>query len=156
MKNNIQFVGGFLLITILLLSCSSKNRWNYLPPLKIEVSKNLANNSEIVAFISDNTEALNNWSIRFEDLVVDCTPFVVKAESELTDEEKKVYGKLMLEFVASMGQFAVYVAEMQQSATTVSYALNDEQLEAMKVINTEFENRIVEINSRYKDFGKEE
>ncbi len=151
-KNLYLFIG---IILIGLFACSSAEK-DYLPPLKIEVPDNLKDNAEAVSFISETSKALNQWSISLEDLVVECKPYIEKEESELSAIEKLKLGKIMMEFVANMGQFAVKIAEIEQNATTIEYNLNEDQLEAMTAIMTQFENRVSEINAKYQDFGKEE
>lgn len=158
MKN---LVGHFFIVSLVFLiisSCSSDKakKGDYLPPLKAEIPESLQDNDEAKKFIEESTDALNQWSITLEDLVVECEPFVGKDESELSAMDKLKLGKIMMEFVANMGQFAVKVAEMEQFATSIEDGLDDQEMEAMAVVMDSFENRINEINEKYKNFGKEQ
>jgi hypothetical protein len=156
MKKSLLFFGKLTLILLMLSSCSTDRKGDYLTPLKAEIPEALKENAEAIAFINESTSALNEWSIKFEDLVVECEPFIGKEESELSTMDKLKLGKIMMEFVASMGQFAVNMAEMDQNATTVEYYLDDAGQEALHVVVTIFENRINELNTKYQDFGKED
>jgi len=140
----------------LLWSCNCKKNGDYLPPLKPTIPELLKENQEVVIFIEESTKVLNKWSVTLEDLVVECKPYIGKNEVELSESEKLKLGKIMMDFVASLGQFAVNVAELEQNTSTVEYDLNDEELRAMDTIKTVFKSRIEEINLKYRDFGKEE
>lgn len=135
---------------------NTKKKGDYLPPIKAEIPEALRENDEAISYIEETTEALNHWSVVFEDLVVECEPYIGKDESELTTIEKLKLGKIMMEFVANIGQFAVSVAEIDQNTTTIEYDLDDEELEALLTIKNIFEARIEELNIKYQDFGKED
>lgn len=155
-------IGIHLLIALLFLSqgwsCTSEKEKsaNYLPPFEVEVPRELKGNKNIENFIDESKTSLNKWSNALEDLAVQCEPYVGKEESELTTMEKVMLGKIMMEFVANMGQFAVKVAEMEQMATAIEEDLNPEELQALAAVMNSFELRIQEINDKYKDFGKDQ
>jgi hypothetical protein len=147
-----------ILILFSLTNCSSNKakKGDYLPLLKTEIPASLKDNEEAKKFIEESTSVLNQWSVTFEDLVVECEPFVGKDESELSTMDKLKLGKIMMEFVANMGQFAVKMAEMEQFATSIEDGLDEDEMQAMAAVMDAFEIRIQEINTKYKDFGKEQ
>jgi len=156
MRKRIRLIGVMLLATVFFMSCSLNRKGNYLPPIKIEIPEILENNAEVSNFIEQSTVAINDWAIILEDLVVECAPYIGKTEVELSATEKEKLGKAMMDFVANMGEFAVKMAELEQTASTIEYNLSEEELEPWKLINTQFKNRIDELNKKYQDFGKEE
>ncbi len=157
MKSNLFRVAMVFLISLLIISCTSDNKKaSYLPELAIEIPESLKDNPEAIEFINVSTVALNQWSIVFEDLVIECEPFAGKTEEELSTMDKLKLGKIMMEFMANMGQFAVKIAEMEQSVTMVEDGLNEEEAEALVVVMDTFEKRIEEIGSKYENIGKEE
>ncbi len=156
MKSIILKGAMLLMISFLVFSCSSeKKKANYLPELIIEVPESLKDNPEAVEFIDASSETLNLWSVTFEDLVVECEPFAGKTEEELSTMDKLKLGKIMMKFMANMGQFAVKVAEMEQSVTMIEDGLNQEEAEALMLVMNTFEKRIEEIGDKYENFGKE-
>lgn len=156
MKNSLLFFGKLTLVLLIISACSTERKGDYLPPLKTEIPEALKANADAITFIEESIVALNEWSVTFEDFVVECEPFIGKEESELSTMDKLELGKIMMEFVASMGQFAVNMAEMDQNATTVEYYLDATGQEALHGVLTIFENRITELNIKYQDFGKED
>lgn len=153
----IHLLFAFFLLTLSSACSSEKEKSaNYLPPFEVEVPKELKGNKPIEKFIDESKTSLNKWSNALEDLAVQCEPYVGKEESELTTMEKVKLGKIMMEFVANMGQFAVKVAEMEQMATAIEEDLNPEELQALTAVMDSFELRIQEINHKYKDFGKDQ
>ncbi|HAN00510.1 MAG TPA: hypothetical protein DCQ26_18100 [Marinilabiliales bacterium] len=144
------------ILGLLIIGCSPEKKGNYLSKLEVEIPDVLKGNANIVAFINENAEVLNQWSVTLEDLVVDCSPYLGKEEEELTDADRAKLGKNMMEFVANLGQFAVYSAELQQMMTTVEAELPDDQLAAFATIKNQLETRMQEIQNKYIDFGKEQ
>lgn len=156
-KSVIKLLGGIIVLVFIHYSCGSdKNKADYLPELKAEIPASLKDNPEAVTFIENSTDALNQWSITMEDLVVECEPFVNKDESELTTMDKMKLGKAMMEFTANMGKFAVKMAEMEQTATMIEDGMDEQEMEALATVMDSFEKRMQEINEKYADFGKEE
>ncbi|PKP10035.1 MAG: hypothetical protein CVU09_09015 [Bacteroidetes bacterium HGW-Bacteroidetes-4] len=149
-------VFSFLLTLGWACTSDKEKNANYLPPFEVEIPNELKGNKAIEKFIDESQTALNKWSYALEDLAGQCEPYVGKEESELTTMEKVKLGKIMMEFVANMGQFAVKVAEMEQTATAIEENLNPEELQALTTVMNSFELRIQEINHKYKDFGKDQ
>lgn len=158
MKNTIRqsILAFFVVLTLSNCSTDKAKKGNYLPPLKAEIPETLKNNDEAKKFIIESTDILNHWSVTLEDLVVECEPFAGKDESELSTMDKLKLGKIMMEFVANMGQFAVKIAEMEQMATSIEDGLDEQEMQAMAAVMDAFEQRIEAINKKYKDFGKEQ
>jgi len=156
MKRSITLLGTVIIATLIFIACTPQKKGDYLPPIKAEIPEALSDNVEAISYIEETTDALNKWSVVFEDLVVECEPYIGKDESELSTIEKLKLGKIMMEFVANIGQFAVNVAEIDQNTSTVEYDLNDEELEAMLIIINIFQARIEELNTKYQNFGKED
>lgn len=143
-------------VFLVLISCSNDSKKaDYLPELQIEIPEVLKENTEAVLFIESSAEVLNQWSITFEDLVIECEPYSGKTEEELSTMDKLKLGKIMMDFMANMGQFAVKVAEIEQSVTMISDGLNKDEAAALELVMSTFEQRITEIGKKYKDFGKE-
>ena len=153
MRKSLQLLGIVMISVVVFLSCSLEKEGNYLTPIKHEIPELLENNIEVVTFIQQNTKDLNNWAIVLEDLVVQCEPYIGKSESELSDTDKQKLGKIMMDLVANMGQFSVYVAEMQQNESTIEYDLNEKELQAFTLIKNQFDIRVEEINTKYLNFG---
>jgi uncharacterized protein YsxB (DUF464 family) len=156
MKSKVLIICVAIIIAIVSVSCLSEKKGDYLPPIKVEIPEALQSNTDAVTFINQSSEVLNQWSVTFEDLGVECEPFVGKEESELSTMDKLKLGKIMMEFMANMGQFAVKVAEMEQTASMIEDGLNEQEIEAMEVVMDSFDARIEELNDKYQDFGKEE
>jgi len=148
----------FLLLPIVFLtlfSCSSDSKKaEYLPELDIVVPEVLQGNSEAVQFIETSTNVLNQWSVTFEDLVIQCEPFAGKTEEELSTMDKLKLGKIMMDFMSSMGQFAVKVAEIEQSVTMISDGLSTDEAAALDFVMSTFKQRIDDIGKKYENFGK--
>jgi len=145
-------------ITMLFFSyCSnSSKKGDYLPELKIAVPEILKDNTEAVLFIQNSQKTLNQWSVTFEDLAIACKPYADKTEEELSAVEKLRLGKIMLEFMSGMGKFAVEIAEIEQTLTTIEDGMTESESEALKKIMASFEKRINEIGKKYENFGDED
>lgn len=145
-----------VIVVALIVSCNSnQSDVNYLPELKVEIPDELADNTEAIEFIKNSTAALNQWSITFEDLVIECEPFIGKTEEELSTMDKLKMGKIIMELMANMGKFTMQVGELEKSASIIADGLNEQEVKAFNLVQESFKNRITELGEKYKDFGKQ-
>jgi len=148
-----------LLIVLFISSCNSKlekRNPNFLQPLSIEIPDDVKNDTELVGIIESSEKAINEFSDNIERLAIDGKDFLKKSKSgeEVSIMDQLKVGKLMLEFasnstqmVASMEKFNTYVESKKGQGI-----INDEQLKALEQVGKYFEERIDQINKKYKDY----
>jgi len=146
---------SIIIILLALSSCSTKNDYDYLPALQIDIPQDLRNNPDAVSFINDNTLMLNKWAKKFENLVVECKPYVTKKDDELTFDEREKLGKTMMELVDGMGKFSVDVTKMQQDASLLKCELSDNEVVSLNQVMEILNQRAKIINKKYFNPGKE-
>lgn len=154
-----NLIRAMLMVIILLPLChctEGSKKGNYLPELRIEIPDAIKDNTEAVLFIENSQMIINQWSNTFEDLVIAGEPYVSKTEEELSAVDKLKLGKIMMDFMSGMGKFAVEIADIEQTLTTIEDGMTEKESNAMETVMTSFNKRISEIGKKYENFGNEE
>ncbi len=152
----VKIITTLLLINMLVFSCSDENKRNadFLSPMKIEIADEIKGDPELVKVIESSEKAINEFSDNIEQLAIDGKDILSKKDEELSLIDGMKAGKLMVEFVsnstqmvASMEKFHTYVESKKEQGI-----INDEQLKALEQVGKSFENRINQINEKYKNY----
>jgi hypothetical protein len=141
-------------IIFILLSCSSGPKPaepNYLPPIKAEIPADLQDNKEIVDYINTTTDALNDVSRELEDLYVKIEPYADIPESEISTMDKLRISKYAIQFTAEMAKLGAKMATMKETYHLMSDDLDEDEHQALEVINATFLKRVEQLNDKYKD-----
>lgn len=137
-----------------ILSCSSgpkQSEPNYLPPIKAEIPAELQNNEDIVEYINTTTDVLNNISRELENLYIKIEPYANIPESELSTLDKLRISKYAIQFTAEMAKLGAKIVTMKETYHLMSDDLDEEEQQALEVINTTFMKRVEQLNDKYKD-----
>jgi hypothetical protein len=160
MRTILKTITVLFIANIFLSACaggeSNQRNANFLPPLKITIADEIKGDTELVEVIESSEKAINEFSDNIEQLAIDGKDLFEKSKN---DEEASVMdklkaGKLMIEFasnstqmIATMEKFTTYMDHKKEQGT-----ITDEQLKALEQVGTAFNNRIEEINKKYKDY----
>jgi len=160
MKNTLKILLLLLFTNTVLISCAGdtkkKSNANFLPPLEIEITEDIKNDTELVGVVKSSEKAINEFSNNIEQLLVDGED-IFKEDFNIEEAslmEKVKAGKLFLEFgknstqmLTTMEKFNTYVEERQ---TTGDF--NESQIEALKQVGESIENRMKTINKKYEHY----
>ena len=156
MKITVKPVMLLLTAFLLLASCGSKNERNpdFLPPVKIKIPDAVKDDPELVKLIESSEKSINEFSDNIERLAVDGKDILSKKEEDYTLTDGLKAGKLMMQFVSNSTQmastlsdFSKYVEKKQEQGM-----LNEQQYKALEAVEKTLEERIDQINEKYKDY----
>ncbi len=146
------------LASIILTACSGdKNKRNsdFLAPIEIAIPAEIEGDAELVDLVKSSEKSINEFSDNIEQLIIDGGGILEKSKQEGAEAsmmDKLKAGKIMLEFasnstqiVTTMEKFDTYVQEKQKQGD-----INDTQLKALEQTGKAFENRMNELNEKYK------
>jgi len=147
-----------LLIVLFISSCDSKKEKrnpDFLKPLKIEIPKELENNKDAISFIKSSEKAINEFSDNIEELALDGKDVLFKDVEEMGAMDKIKLGKMAVQFVSNSTQMAGVLEEAQKYVEKAkANGLDESQIKSLEIIEKTVENRITEINNKYKDYFK--
>lgn len=160
MRTILKTITVLFIANIFLSACtggeSNQRNANFLPPLKITIADEIKGDTELVEVIESSEKAINEFSDNIEQLAFDGKDLFEKSKNgeEASVMDKLKAGKLMIEFasnstqmIATMEKFTTYMDHKKEQGT-----ITDEQLKALEQVGTAFNNRIEEINKKYKDY----
>jgi glycerol-3-phosphate responsive antiterminator len=147
-----------LLIVLFISSCDSKKEKrnpDFLKPLKIEIPKELENNEDAIAFIRSSENAINEFSDNIEELALNGKDVLFKDVDEMGTMDKIKLGKMAVQFVSNSTQMAGVLEDAQKYVEKAkANGLDESQIKSLEIIEKTVENRITEINNKYKDYFK--
>ena len=147
-----------LLIVLFISSCNSKKEKrnpDFLKPLKIEIPKELENNEDAIAFIRSSENAINEFSDNIEELALNGKDVLFKDVDEMGTMDKIKLGKMAVQFVSNSTQMAGVLEDAQKYVEKAkANGLDESQIKSLEIIEKTVENRITEINNKYKDYFK--
>jgi len=153
MKN----LGSKIVIILLfgfIAACSSENKRNanFLPLISIEIPEEVKDNPELVEVIKSSEKAINEFSDNIEQLVLEGKEVLDKKEEERSLGDNLKIGKLTIQFVSNSAELAGLIDEFDSYKNNQKDQglINDAQLKALEKVGESFENRIQEINNKYK------
>lgn len=147
----------FLFIAVLLNSCgdnkNEERNKDFLTPLKIEIPTELAENTEAVEFIQSSESAINEFSDNIEELAIEGKDILSKKTEELDAMDKIKLGKMAIHFVSNSTQMASALQNVQLYIENAeSNGLKESQIKTLENVEKAMENRITEINNKYKNY----
>jgi polyhydroxyalkanoate synthesis regulator protein len=143
-------------INLILVSCGSKTDRDsdFLPLVKIQIPEEIKGDQELVDLIKSSEKSINEFSDNIERLAVDGKDILSKKEEDYTLTDGLKAGKLMLQFVSNstqmtsaMQNFTTYVEKKQEQGI-----INEQQYKALEQVGKSLENRIDQINKKYKNY----
>lgn len=142
-----------ILLTAILLtpSCVSSPFSNSLPPLKIKIPSEIQHNKEIVDFIENAENAINEYSVISEEMAEEYKDLQKKKEKDLTvfDKVKKV--TLLGQYTENFSEFSEQYTKLMKQTEALKDGLNEEQKLALTTLVDTLENRMEQIEIKYKD-----
>jgi len=148
MRNLTQLVITAIVI-VLALSCVNSSS-KTLPPLQIEIPAELKGNDEIVEFIENAKDAINNYSETAEKLAEDCKQFAGKNEEDLSVFDKVKMVATLGQYKANFAEFADQYSKMVEETEVFDKGLNDNQALALATVMDAFKERMEQLELKYK------
>ena len=151
------------IIATFLFSCSSNNEEassnsndsDKLPALKIEVPSELKGNKDAEEIITTGEEMINKFSNTLEDIIKDNKNIIGKKSDDLSFMEQIQVGKIAVQIAASMAEFAPKFINFQSKIENFKKGdIFDEEAKAIDKVGEAFEQRMNEIEEKYKDLAK--
>ncbi len=159
MKNLIKIILGVLLIGFVFIACSSGNKRNsnFLPPLSIEISNEISDDTKLVKVIRSSEKAINELSDNLEQLVIDSKDVLEMQEEDRGLMDNLKMGKLVVEFVSNSTELAKLIEEFDtyQKEQSSQGLMSDVQLNALGKVGQSFGDRMEQINEKYKNYFNE-
>jgi len=147
---------GLLLVGAVFIACSTGNKRNanFLPPLSIQIPNEIKADTELVKVIKSSEKAINELSDNIEQLVIDGKEVFEMEEEERGVMDNLKMGKLIVEFVANSAQLGKLIDEFDhyKKNQATQGKMSDAQLNALEKVGVSFENRMKQINEKYKDY----
>ncbi len=156
----------FGIITAFLFSCSSNSEEttsgtntsvdnDKLPPLKIEVPAELQDNENAKEIIKTGEDMINKFSNTLEDIIKDNKNLIGKKQEDLSFTEQIQVGKIAVQIVTSMAEFAPKFANLQSKIEDFKKGdISEDEAEAIDKVADAFEQRMNEIEEKYKDLAE--
>ncbi|MCK5816186.1 MAG: hypothetical protein KAH07_09600 [Flavobacteriaceae bacterium] len=151
--NTFKNILSIIVVSTMVIACNSGGTKNgdFLPPVKIEIPTELADNEDAVALIENSEKALNEFSNNIETLIVDNEDIWNKKSEDLSIMEQITLAKSLGVFAVNSTEIAAVMEKLSDLEDTELFKnLNDEQLKAFESVRVVLENRINEINAKYK------
>ncbi len=146
----------FLFIAVLLNACNDakeKRNKDFLTPLKIEIPKELAKNTETVEFIQSSESAINEFSDNIEELAIEGKDILSKNTEDLNAMDKIKLGKMAIHFVSNSTQMVSTLQKVQLYVENAeSNGLDESQIRAFESVQKAMDKRISEINNKYQNY----
>lgn len=146
----------FLLIVLFISSCNSekeKRNPEFLAPLKIEIPKELESNEDAIDFIKSSEIAINEFSDNIEKLAFDGKIILSKNIDEMDSFDKIKLGKMAIQFVSNSSQMTNTLENTQKYVEDAkANGIDESQIKSFEIIENTIENRISEINNKYKNY----
>ncbi len=159
MKFLIKKTLSVLLIGILFISCSTKNKRNsnFLPPLSINIPEEIKSDTELVEVIKSSEKAINELSDNIEQLAIDGKDVLEMKEENRGLMDNLKMGKLMVQFVSNSTKLTKLIDDFDnyKKKQTSQGLMNDTQLKALEKVGESFGNRMKQINEKYKNYFNE-
>ncbi len=144
------------MVFVIATSCSNEskpgNNGDFLPPVKVEIPVELQGNKDAIALIETSEKAINEFSNNIETLIVENEDIWSKKSEDLSIMEQLTLAKTMAQFVVNSTEMASVMEKMNGTdGEEILRNLNDEQIKAFESVSKIFEERMNEIDEKYKD-----
>ena len=146
-----------LFAALVVTSCSGSgsSKADKLPPVTIEIPKELEDKEEVVDFIRESEKDLNILSNNLEELAEDTKEYIHKEAEELSTMEKIRFVSALGKFSSSMLETTARYQQMLEKSDLYQKTLSDEEAQALEHVMKAFDKRMKEINEKYKDYNRE-
>jgi len=159
MKYLIKKISVLIIVSVLFIACSNGNKRNsnFLPPLSIEISNEISGDAELVKVIKSSEKAINELSDNLEQLVIDSKDILEMKEEDRGLMDNLKMEKLVVEFVSNSAELAKLIDEFDtyQKEQSSQGLMSNAQLSALEKVGESFENRMKQINEKYKNYLNE-
>ena len=143
-----------VIINFVFIACSKDNKRNkdFLPLVSIEIPEEVKDDPKLVEVIKSSEKAINEFSDNIEQLVLEGKEVLDKKEEERSLGDNLKIGKLTIQFVSNSAELAGLIDEFDNYKNNQKDQglINDAQLKALEKVGESFENRMKEINNKYK------
>lgn len=144
------------MIFVIATSCSNESKsvknGYFLPPVKIEIPAELQGNKDAIVLIETSEKAINEFSNNIETLIVENEDIWNKKSEDLSIMEQITLATTMAQFAVNSTEMAAIMEKMNGTdGEEVLKNLNEKQIKAFESVSKIFEERMNEIDKKYKD-----
>jgi cell division protein FtsL len=156
MKNLKPAVIAFIVVPMLLISCSGNSSKNSseadkkLGKLKVEIPAELNDKPEVVNYINGMHEVADEYALIIDQVMDEAGHLAGVPEEDLTMMQKIKLVKLTAEVASKSTVTMAKWAEFQEQRVAIEEQMTDEELEALEAVWARFEERIKQIDNKYK------
>lgn len=122
-----------------------------LPPVSIEVPSELADNPEVVTFISESETVINEFSVTVEEMIEKMKPYAGKDFESLNMAAKVRLMAIMGSAAVSFSEFVVRQAEIMEQGKFFEQQLGEDQAQAMGIVLHTFAERLDLLEEKFKE-----
>jgi len=146
----------FLILAFLLQGCSGTiDRTGFMSPVKIQIPNGVKNDTATVSFVKSSEKLINALSDRVENIARNGKDLIGKQEEDMTMMEKIKMTKLSVQFFAAGGSLAKELVSVQNYIENKQkQGVNETDMKAYKTVEKALENRINQLNNKYKNLFK--
>jgi hypothetical protein len=147
---------AFIVIPMILMSCSGNSSKKSsmadkkLGKLKVEIPAELKDKPEVVTYIQGMNEVADEYAMIIDKIMDEAGHLAGVPEEELSTMQKIKLIKLMADVSMKSTLTMAKWAEYQEQRVEIEEQLTDAELEALASVWTRFEERIKQIDEKYK------
>lgn len=156
MKNFKTTIIAFIVAPMILMSCGenrskkSAEADDELGKLKFEIPAELKDKPEVVNYIESMNEVADEYALIVDQIMDEAGHLAGVPEEELSTMQKIKLVKLMADVGMKSTMTMAKWAEYQERRVTIEEQMTDAELEALASVWTRFEERMKQIDEKYK------
>lgn len=149
----------FLIFAVAFLSYCDVKKENRNPQfftsLHIQIPYELIDNIETIDFFKSAEMAINEYSDNIEKMVLNGKRILIENPNKLSELDKKELGLMNVQFVSNNTQMHSILQDTHKYIENAKInGFDTSQIESLKRIKEKLENRIADINNKYKKYFK--
>lgn len=157
MRKTYLIVGFVFILSFLMSACSGKkDTENKLGKMEVEIPDALKDKPEVVAYINQMAEVSDEYAVLVDEIMDEAGHLSGVSADELSMMEKLKLVTLTAEVAAKSTEIMSKWAEYQNQRAGLEEQMSDEELEALSVVWTRFEERMAQIDQKYNNVLPEE
>ncbi len=149
----------YLIFIIVFLTCCEVNKAErnpqFLASFTIQIPYELIDNIETIDFFKKAENSINEYSDKIEIMVFNGKDIILQDRYNMSELDKNKLSLMTVQFVSNTTQMTSVLEKTQEYIEKAKISGFDEsQLKSLEIIKATLQNRILEINNKYKKYFK--
>lgn len=146
-------------MAILICSCGGNKETEQaddkLGKMEIVIPDELKDNPEMVEYIEDMTELVDDYAVVMDEMVDKLKPFAGKTFDELKIGQQLKFTAIVTEVGVKSAPYMTKWAEYEMKWSNLEEGLTEDQLLALETVGKRFEERMEQIAEKYAEYYEE-